>query len=98
MDGTIELEQHELSSETKELHVGIAAYDTNLSEETLLPHQVLLAAWEKFATAMSSITKRGCITLCIQHMELSKEVFDMLLESVQASPLQRIVLVRNNLF
>ena len=98
MDGTTELEQYELSSESEELHVGIAAYDTNLSVETLLPHQVLLAAWAKFATAMSSITKRGCITLCIQHMELSKEVFDLLLESVQASPLQRIVLVRNNLF
>ena len=98
MDRTIELEQYEVSSETGRLNVGIAAYEDHLPN-ILLPHEVLLTAWEKLATAMSSITNRGCITLCIQNMELSKEVFDMLLESVQqASPLRLINLVRNNLF
>jgi len=98
MNRTMELEQHKSSSETRELHVGIAAYEDHLPN-ILLPHKVLLTAWEKLANAMSSITNRGIITLSIQNMEVSKEVFDMLLESVQqASPLQLLNLVRNNLF
>jgi len=97
MNRTIELEQHESSSETREL-LGIAAYEDHLPN-ILLPHQVLSTAWEKLSNAMSSITNRGIITLSIQNMEVSKEVFDMLLKSVQqASPLRLLNLVRNNLF
>ena len=55
--------------------------------------EILLPAWKKLASAISS-TKRGSFILCMQHIELSKEVLNMLLDG----PVRKLILVNNNVF
>ena len=56
--------------------------------------EILLPSWRKLATAIS-LSKRGSIALYITHMELSKEVQDILLID---GPLKQLILMNNNLF
>jgi len=61
----------------------------------------LLPYWNRLVEALSSVTfsgsRRTCITFSITQMQLSKEVMDMLLQSLKKPPLIRIYLCNNGL-
>ena len=77
-----------------EITVGIDAYYDQSTVLLAQDQDVLLPAWRQLATAISSSNKSGIITLCVRHIELGKEVLDMLLNG----PLKKLILTNNNLF
>ena len=91
--GIAKVEKEELD-EDGEILVGVGAYVDQTSVLLVQDQEILLPAWRELSSAISS-TKRGSITLCIQHLELSKEVLDMLLLD---GPLKKLLLKNNNLF
>ena len=70
-----------------EITVGIDAYYDQSTVLLAQDQDVLLPAWRQLATAISSSNKSGIITLCVRHIELGKEVLDMLLNG----PLKKLL-------
>ena len=91
--GTIKVEREELDEDG--ITVGVGAFADQSSVLLAQDQEILLPAYRKLSTAIISSTKHGIITLCIQHIELSKEVLDMLLID---GPLKKLILQNNNLF
>ena len=92
--GTIKVEKEELD-EDGGVFVGVGAFADQSLVLLAQDQEILLPAYRKLSSAIISSNKRGIITLCIQHIELSKEVLDMLLID---GPLKKLILQNNNLF